>query len=85
MLPWQHGLIDCSNLVRQRINDGCVDRQHRIKKVGQTYPVGLGDQAKKPAVAIKAPRAARFYDLNSRFVMTIDKFVRHSDRQTSCR
>ncbi len=57
-LARQHRLVDGGDLVRQRLDDGGVDRQHRVEEVGEANAVGLGDQAEEGAVAVEAPGPA---------------------------
>ena len=58
-LPWQHGFVDRSDLVRQRLDQRCVNGQHRIEEVGGTYVIRLGDEPEERAIAVEAPRSAR--------------------------
>ena len=55
-LPRQHGLVDRRDLVRQRLDDRGVDRQHRVEQVRQADALGLGDQ---PEQARRRRRSSR--------------------------
>jgi len=68
-LAGQHGFIDRRDLVRQRVDEGSVDGQHRIKQVGEPDAVRLGHQPVQRAVAIKTPRPARSHDFQTGFVV----------------
>ena len=55
-----------------------MDGEQRIEQVGQIDPVCLRDQAKELPVAIEAPWATVFEDLQPRLVMPIEQFVRNA-------
>jgi hypothetical protein len=61
-LARQHGLIDGGDLVRQRIDDRGVHRQHRVEQVREADALGLGNQAEQRAVAVEAPGPALLDD-----------------------
>ena len=54
-----------------------MHREHGIEKVGQSDAMGPGYQSEKTPVAIKAPWAALFNDLETRLVVAVKKFVGH--------
>ncbi len=74
-LAGQHLFIDGRDLVRERLDQGGVDRQERVEEVGQTDAMGLGDQAEHGPVAVEAPRASRRDDFQGRLAVAIDQFV----------
>ena len=74
-LARQHRLVDRGDLVRQRIHERGVDREHRIEEVREADAVRLGDEAEERAVAVEAPRAARLDDLEARLVVAVEDLV----------
>ena len=76
-LARQHRLVDRGDLVRQRLDERGVDRQHRIEEVRQADAVRLGDQAEERAVAVEAPGPALLDDLEARLVVAVEQLVRH--------
>jgi len=81
MLPRQHRLVDGGDLVRQRFEIGCVDRQHGIEEMRQPDALRLGHQAKQRAIAVEAPRAAALDDLEPSLVVAEQKLVRDRARR----
>ncbi len=77
-LARQHRLVDGGDLVRQRLDQRGVDREHRIEQVGQADAVRLGDETEQRAVAVEAPRPARLDDLEARLVVPVEDLVRHA-------
>ena len=75
-LARQHGLVDGRDLVRQRVDDGGMDRQHRVEEVRQAYALCLGDQSKQRTVTVKTPRPALLHELEPWLVVPIEQFVR---------
>jgi hypothetical protein len=49
--------------VRQRLDDGGVDREHRVEKVGETDALRLGDQAEQRAISVETPGPADLCNL----------------------
>ncbi len=76
-LARQHRLVDGRDLVRQRLDDRGVDRQHRVEEVREANALGLGDQAEQRAVAVEAPRPALLDQVEPRLVVAIEQLVRH--------
>ena len=76
-LARQHGLVDGRDLVRQRLDDRGVDRQHRVEQVREADALRLGDEAEQRAVAVEAPRPALLHELEARLVVAIEQLVRH--------
>ena len=81
-LARQHGLIDCGNLVRQRVHNGGMHRQQRVEQVRKTDALSFGDQAKHGPVPIEAPGTASFNDLQPVFVVAVQYLV--CDLSRSC-
>ena len=50
--------------MRQRIDDGGVDREHRIEEMGEADAVRLGDEAEQGTVSIEAPRTALLHHVD---------------------
>ena len=84
-LARQHRLVDRRDLVRQRLDERGVDRQHRIEEVREADAVRLGDEAEERAVAVEAPGAALLDDLEARLVVAVEQLVRHLAGRASCR
>ena len=74
-LARQHRLVDGRDLVRQRLDERGVDREHRIEQVREADAVRLGDEAEERAVAVEAPRAALLDDLEARLVVAVEELV----------
>ncbi len=74
-LPWQHGVVNRGDLVRQRLNQRRVHCQYRVKEVSQPDAMSFGDQPERGAIAIEAPRPAVFDNLDSRFILPVEQFV----------
>ena len=71
----QHVLVDGGDLVRQRIDDGGVDRQHRVEQMGQPDALRFGHQPEQRAVAVEAPGPALLDDLEPRLVVAVEQLV----------
>src|SRR5215210_1786391 len=54
-LAKQHLAIHRGDLVRQRLDNGSMDREHGIEKVGQPDALGLGGEPEQMPIAIEAP------------------------------
>jgi hypothetical protein len=54
-LARQHRLVDSGDLVRQGLDNGGVNRQHRVEQIRQPDAVSLGDKAELRAVAVEPP------------------------------
>jgi hypothetical protein len=75
-LARQHRLVDGRDLVRQRLDDGCVDGENGVEQVCEANPLRLGYQPEQAAVAVEAPRPSLFDNLEPRLVIAIQQFVR---------
>ena len=75
-LARQHRLVDRRDLVRQRLDERGVDREHRVEEVRQADAVRLGDEAEERAVAVEAPGPALLDDLEARLVVAVEQLVR---------
>ena len=62
--------------MRQRIDNGGVDRQHGVKEVRQTYALCLGNESEQRTVAVKTPRPALLHELEPGLIVAIKEFVR---------
>ena len=67
-LTRQHGFVDGSNLVRQRLYVGRMHRHHRVKQVCQVDAPSLGSELESIARRIKSPRAPRLGQREVRFI-----------------
>ena len=76
-LARQHGLVDGGDLVRQRFDDGGVDREHRVEEMRETDALRLGDETEQRAVAVEAPRPTLLHQFEPGLVVPIEQFVRH--------
>ena len=74
-LARQHRLVDRRDLVRQRLDQRGVHREHRIEQVRQADAVGLGDEAEQRAVAVEAPGTTGGHDVQRGFVIPIEQLV----------
>jgi len=63
--------------MRQRFDDGRVNRQHRVEQVRQTNALCFGNQTEECAVPVEAPRTTLFDERDAGFVVAIEQFVRH--------
>jgi hypothetical protein len=77
-LPRQHGFVDGCDLVRQRVDQRRVHREHRIEEMGEANTVSLRDEPKERAVAVETPRPSRLDDLESRFVVPVKNLLRNA-------
>lgn len=80
-LARQHGLVDRCDLMRQRIDDGGVDRQHRIEQVGEANALGLGDEAEESAIAVEAPGPALLDKVEAGLIVAIEQLVGYLARR----
>lgn len=64
--------------MRQRINERRVNGKYRIEEIGKADAMCFRDQAKQSSVAIEAPWAALFHDLDVSLVMTIEQGIRYA-------
>ena len=74
-LARQHRLVDRGDLVRQRLDQRGVDREHRVEQVRQADAVRLGDQAEERPVAVEAPGTTGGHDLQHGLVVPIEQLV----------
>ncbi len=74
-LARQHRLVDGGDLVRQGLDHGRVDREHRVEQVRQADAVGLGDQAEERPVAVEAPGAALLRQRQARLGVAVEDLV----------
>ena len=70
-LARQHGFVDRRNLVRQRLDEGRVHGEHRVKQMRQADTMRFGHQPEQMAIAVKAPGAALLDHFKARFVVAI--------------
>ncbi len=84
-LARKHRLIDCCDLVRQRLNQRGMHGEHRVEQMRQTDAMRLGNEAEKGPVAVEAPGAALLDYLQAWFVMPVEKYVCHLARRGSCK
>ena len=82
-LARQHRLVDGRDLVRQRLDERGVDREHRVEEVREADAVRLGDEPEQRAVAVEAPRAALLDDLEARLVVAVEQLVARPCRPAS--
>ena len=52
-LARQHRLVDTSDLVRQRLHIGSVDRHHRIKQERKVHAFGFASELERRAIAVE--------------------------------
>jgi hypothetical protein len=76
-LARQHGFVDRGDLVRQRINERGVHRQHGIEEMRKPDALGLRHEAKERAIAVEAPRPTLLDEFEARLVVAVEQFVRH--------
>ena len=74
-LPGQHGFVDRGDLVRQRLDDGRVHREHGVEEMGEADPLRLGDEAEQRAVPVEAPGPSGLDDLQPGLVVTVQQLV----------
>ena len=84
-LARQHRLVDRRDLVRQRLDERGVDRQHRVEEVREADALRLGDEAEERAVAVEAPGPALLDDLEARLVVAVEQLVGDPAGRASCR
>ena len=61
--------------MRQRLDIRRVDRQHRVKQMGQTNSLGLGNQTEQGSVPVEAPGATSFDGLDTGLVVPVQELV----------
>ena len=74
-LTGQHGFVDRSDLMGQRLDDRGVHGEHRVEEMRKADSLRLRDQAEQSAVSVEAPWPAYFDDLEPRFVVTVQKLI----------
>jgi hypothetical protein len=74
-LTGKHTFVYGSNLMRKRFYQRRMDCQYRIEKVGKSYPLRLRDQAEQAPIPIEAPGPADLYDLDLRFIGSVEKLI----------
>jgi hypothetical protein len=72
-------LVDRGDLVRQRVDQRRVDREHRIEEVRETDPVRLGREPEVGAAAVKTPRAPRLDEREAVLVGAVEHFLATGD------
>lgn len=82
-LARQHRLVDGRDLVRQRIDERGVHRQHRVEEVRQANAVCLGDESEERTVTVEAPRAALLDDRESSLVVTVQNLLGDATGRTA--
>ena len=55
-LPGEHRLVDCRDLVGERLDVRSMDRHHRVEEVGQVDPVGFRSEFERLAGRVERPR-----------------------------
>ena len=61
--------------MRQRVYQGCVNGQCRVKEMGQPDAVGFGNKAERGPVAIKAPGPPLLDQVKPLFIAAVDQFI----------
>ena len=74
-LTGQHGFVDRSDLVGQRLDDRGVHGEHRIEEMRKADPLRFGNQAEQRAVSVEAPWPADLHDFDAGFVVTVQKLI----------
>jgi hypothetical protein len=74
-LARQHRLVDRGDLVRQRVHERGMNREHGVEEVRQADAVGFRDEAEEGAVAVEAPGSARFDHCEARLVVAVEDLV----------
>lgn len=71
--------VVCDRLVEMGLRIGKLvgDRQDRVEQVREANSLSFGDQAKERPVAIEAPGAAEFHNLDPRLVVAVEQLVGH--------
>ena len=77
-LAWKHGLVDCSDLVRQRINKRSVDGQDWIKKMCEADAMCFRNEPEHTAISVETPGASLFNYFNAWLIVAVQKDVRHT-------
>ncbi len=72
-LARQHRFVDRGDLVREGLDERCVNGQQRVEEMGQSNAVRLRDQTEQSAVAVEAPRPAVLDDRETWFVFAIEQ------------
>ena len=80
-LPWQHRVVNRRDLVRERIDQGRVDGQQRVKKVSEPDAVGLRHEPELGAVAIEAPGLAHLRDFKGRLPVPVKQLIPEAPRR----
>src|SRR3954464_10568233 len=63
--------------MRQWLDQRSMHGQHWIKQMCKTDPMRLRNEPKQSPIAIEAPGSTQLNNLNPRFVVTVEKFIRH--------
>ncbi len=74
-LAREHCFVNRGDLVRQRVDQRCVDREDGVEEMREANPLCLGNQSKKRAISIEAPGATGRNDLESRLIVAIKELV----------
>ena len=74
-LARQHRLVDRRDLVRERVDKGRVDGEHRVEQMRQADAMRFGHEPEQMAVAVEAPGAALLDHVKARFVVAIQQLV----------
>ena len=72
-LAREHRLVNSGNLMGKRVNERGMNRQHRVEEMGEPDTVGLGDEAKEVAIAIKAPGTTNAHQIEGRLTLAIEQ------------
>lgn len=74
-LTRQHRLIDGRDLVRQRLDLRGVDRKERIEQMRKADALCFRHEPEKLTVAVEAPRASGFGELETRLCVAEKQFI----------
>ena len=74
-LPRQHRLVHRRDLVRQRIDERGVYREHRIEQVGESNAIRFRREAIIAAAPVEAPRTSFGHDAEARLVVPIQDLL----------
>ena len=83
-LARQHCFVHRGDLVRQRFHLRAVDGEHRIEQMRQADAMGFGRQPVAGAVAVEAPRAALFGQLQPGFVVAVEDLLGNASAPCHC-
>jgi len=70
-LPWKQLAVNSRDLVGQRVNQGGMDREDRVKEVCEADTAGLGGELETRAVSVEAPGLTALGDLQCGFAIPV--------------